>query len=466
MHVSPLILLLSGVAVTQGYVTARDCAHDNCLRAFLGNENSALSFCAAYTSAVAIPSWAANCDGDDMKVQSACACVYTYTPSTTTSTATSSSATSPASTASLTTASVVTSTSASSTANAVPACHCTAWSQIAAAQSSCSDITLDNIAVPKSSSLPLTKLKVGATVTFVGNTSFEYTPSSGYKMVQISGNNVVIKGAPGSFFDGGGPHYWDGLGNGGTPKPGNFMKVVLTNHSLMTDIYVLNTPTHAIDVDGCYDSVFQRITVNNSLGDAPNAISGGKSAAHNTDGFNVGNVGNLLMQDCSVWGQDDCVALSVSNNVTIRNFYCSGTHGLSIAGGGSGPGQNVTNILLTNSTVTNSTYGLRIKTDYNATGSVVNVTYSNIYVSNIKTQGIDIEQDYLNGGPNGLPTNGVAVANINFSNITGWVAPGAADYYILCGVGSCKNFTYNGVDITGGTVDSSCNYPWSGCPGP
>jgi polygalacturonase len=56
-------------------------------------------------------------------------------------------------------------------------------------------------------------------VTFLGNTSFEYTPRSGYKMVQISGNNVVIKGTPGSFFDGGGPLYWDGLGNnGGGPK--------------------------------------------------------------------------------------------------------------------------------------------------------------------------------------------------------------------------------------------------------
>jgi polygalacturonase len=116
--------------------------------------------------------------------------------------------------------------------------------------------------------------------------------------------------------------------------------------------------------------------------------------------------------------------------------------------------------------VTNSSTGLRIKTDYEGVGSVVNVTYSNIYVSNIKTQGIMIEQDYYNGGPNGLPTNGVIVKNISFHNITGWVAPGAADYYVLCGVGSCSEFSYHDVNITGGTVAASCNYPWSGCPGP
>jgi polygalacturonase len=120
----------------------------------------------------------------------------------------------------------------------------------------------------------------------------------------------------------------------------------------------------------------------------------------------------------------------------------------------------------TDSVVTNSTNGLRIKTDCNATGSVVNVTFSNIEVSNIKTFGIDIEQDYLNGGPSGIASNGVFTANITFSNVTGWVIPAAADYYILCGDESCENFTFDNVDIYGGTQPSSCNYPAEGCPGP
>jgi polygalacturonase len=120
----------------------------------------------------------------------------------------------------------------------------------------------------------------------------------------------------------------------------------------------------------------------------------------------------------------------------------------------------------TDSVVANSTNGLRIKTDYNATGSVVNVTYSNIEVSNIKTYGIDIEQDYLNGGSSGIASNGVLVANISFSNISGWVVPAATDYYIFCGDGSCQNFSFEDVDIDGGMGLSSCNYPAEGCPGP
>ena len=116
--------------------------------------------------------------------------------------------------------------------------------------------------------------------------------------------------------------------------------------------------------------------------------------------------------------------------------------------------------------VTNSTSGLRIKTDYNATGSVVNVTYSNIKVSNIKNYGIDIQQDYLNGGPSGIASNGVRVANISFSNIKGWVVPAATDYYIFCGDGSCQDISFKDVNISGGTGVSTCNYPVEGCPGP
>ena len=114
--------------------------------------------------------------------------------------------------------------------------------------------------------------------------------------------------------------------------------------------------------------------------------------------------------------------------------------------------------------VTNSSNGLRIKTDYNATGSVVNVTYRNIMLSNIKSYGIDIEQDYENGGPTGTPSNGVLVANIRFENIKGWVVPQAMDYYVLCGDGSCQDFKFQDVDIWGGNLTSSCNYPADGCP--
>ena len=123
------------------------------------------------------------------------------------------------------------------------------------------------------------------------------------------------------------------------------MKVQITNHSVMRDLYIENIPSHGINVAGVLDSTIQNIVVNNSLGDAPNSLSGSLAAAHNTDAFDVGNCVNLLIQDCKVWNQDDCVVVSDSTNVTVRNVFCSGSHGLSIAGGGTGPGHNISNIL-------------------------------------------------------------------------------------------------------------------------
>lgn len=84
------------------------------------------------------------------------------------------------------------------------------------------------------------------------------------------------------------------------------------------------------------------------------------------------------------------------------------------------------------------------------------ITYQNIQVSNISIYGIDIQQDYLNGGPTGNPTNGVIITNVIMTNITGTAESDAQNYYILCGNGSCSDFTFNDIDIVGGT-NSSCN---------
>jgi len=55
----------------------------------------------------------------------------------------------------------------------------------------------------------------------------------------------------------------------------------------MRDLYIQNYPSHGINVAGVLNSTIQNIILNNSLGDAPNNISNGLAAAHNTDGFDL-----------------------------------------------------------------------------------------------------------------------------------------------------------------------------------
>jgi polygalacturonase len=97
-----------------------------------------------------------------------------------------------------------------------------------------------------------------------------------------------------------------------------------------------------------------------------------------------------------------------------------------------------------------------------AVKKVEDVTYRNITVSGITVYGIDVQQDYLNGGPTRKPTNGVTISGLSFISVTGTATSSAEDYYILCGSGSCSNFVFSDVDITGGE-GGSCNYPASGC---
>lgn len=117
---------------------------------------------------------------------------------------------------------------------------------------------------------------------------------------------------------------------------------------------------------------------------------------------------------------------------------------------------------ISDSTVSDSANGVRIKTIYKETGDVSEITYSNIQLSGITKYGIVIEQDYENGDPTGTPSNGVTISDVTLEDITGSVDSDAVEIYILCGDGSCSDWTMSGIDITGGDTSSDCENVPSG----
>ena len=106
--------------------------------------------------------------------------------------------------------------------------------------------------------------------------------------------------------------------------------------------------------------------------------------------------------------------------------------------------------------------GVRIKTVSGATGSVSNVTYKSITLSGITNYGIVIEQDYENGSPTGTPTTGVPITDLTLDGVTGTVESSATDIYILCGSGSCSDWTWEDVSVTGGKTSTTCENVPSG----
>ncbi|KAK4626600.1 Endopolygalacturonase 1 [Fulvia fulva] len=320
-----------------------------------------------------------------------------------------------------------------------------------ASKASCTNIVLKDITIPAGETLDMTDLTDGTTVQFQGTTSVEYEEWEG-PIISFSGTDITITGASGHVIDGNGAKWWDGEGsNGGKTKP-KFFYVHKLIDSTIEALNIQNYPVQCFSVNGAENLSIKDVTIDNSAGDELN--SDGDSLGHNTDAFDVGSSTGVYISGATVKNQDDCLAINSGTDISFTDGSCSGGHGLSIGSVGGRSDNDVANVYIADNTISDSDNGVRIKTVYDATGSVKNVTYSGITLSSIAKYGIVIQQDYENGSPTGTPTDGVPITDLTISDVTGSVADDAEEVYILCA--SCSDWTWSGVSITGGEKSSDC----------
>jgi polygalacturonase len=114
------------------------------------------------------------------------------------------------------------------------------------------------------------------------------------------------------------------------------------------------------------------------------AVSSTKSFPFNTDGFS-GSGTNLLFENNHIENGDDCLTVgSGGKNVTFRNTYCEGGHGLSIGSLGKGGAvADVQNIWIENVVMKNCLYGARFKSWTGGNGLARNITWKNIAFYNV-----------------------------------------------------------------------------------
>ncbi|KAJ3354162.1 hypothetical protein HDU83_005768 [Entophlyctis luteolus] len=300
-----------------------------------------------------------------------------------------------------------------------------------------------NITVPANQVVNWSKLNAGTVVTLTGTVSFaKGTLSSANYLMTVGGSGITFTGT--GTLNGNGQDYWDGQGaNGGVPKPKMFRVTTTTGGSKFSGFTIKNTPVHCFGVGGS-DTTFDGITIDNSAGDA--------GGGHNTDGFDISATG-ITIQNCKVHNQDDCLAVNHGENIAFTNNVCVGGHGISI--GSVQSGSIVKGVTVSSCTISNSQNGVRIKTVYGATaGSVSDISYTNIALSNISDFGIVVRQDYLNGGPTGKALSKMPITNVTLSNIHGTVPSKAYSVFVLCATGECTGFNWSNISVL--TKKTSC----------
>lgn len=161
------------------------------------------------------------------------------------------------------------------------------------------------------------------------------------------------------------------------------------------------------------------------------AISDDNNPPANTDGWDLYQSDNIVIQNSIINNGDDCLALKAnSTNVVVQGLQCNGSHGISIGSLGEELGEIdiVENVYIYNNSLSNSTEGaaIRLKVvpninprnpnndDGGGSGYIRNVTYDTFQAIDVP-YAIAIDQCY--DYDNETYCNQYPVSNSNKANL-------------------------------------------------
>ncbi|KAK9119730.1 hypothetical protein Scep_017823 [Stephania cephalantha] len=176
----------------------------------------------------------------------------------------------------------------------------------------------------------------------------------------------------------------------------------------VTGITIQNSPQCHLKFDNCIGVQVFNMSVS-SPGDSIN-----------TDGIHLQNSKDVLIHSTNLACGDDCVSIQTGcSNIFIHNVNCGPGHGISIGGlGRDNTKACVSNVTVRDVVMQNTMNGVRIKTWQGGSGSVQNVMFSNIQVSEVEFP-IVIDQFYCDRSTCKNQTSAVALMGINYERIRG-----------------------------------------------
>ncbi|XP_060517876.1 polygalacturonase-like [Cylas formicarius] len=324
-------------------------------------------------------------------------------------------------------------------------CTITSYDQISSVVSSCSTVTFGSFTVPSGNKLDI-KFLDGAYVTFTGQIKFEHYNGDG-PLIKLTISNGVVKGDDNHLFNGLGETYW-GLSD---TKP--LLMRLVGQHTGFYGFKIKNCPQRCVSINSSKNSVIGSFIIDNT---------DGIGKAKNTDGFDVSSSSNIVIKDTTVTNQDDCVAINSGSDILVDNLHCIGSHGFDISvGQGSGNTNFVTNVTFQNSILTEGMVGLSMLSHVEGgTGEVNTVNYNNIKIEGATDYAVFFHQDFSSAsqGNTGVPVGTVVFSDITLNNVSGYVDSNkAAAVCLRCASGYCKNFNFNGLQISGAKKKDECS---------
>nr|CCJ09446.1 glycoside hydrolase family 28 protein [Phaedon cochleariae] len=329
-------------------------------------------------------------------------------------------------------------------------CYARSYAEVSFVVQNCTHIVLANFEVPARETLEL-KLRKNSVVLIEGTIKFAVAHWDG-PLMHITGENIQVIGGTNHLIHGQGELYWDGQGGaGGVTKPQRVFSVKAEGGTFK-NINIKNCPMFCVSIMG-NDLTFSGFNIDNNDG-----FKNGRGK--NTDGMGFSHSNNIVIENSKIVNQDDCVNVICSSNAVIRNVHCWGSHGLTISSGLSKTDRNndVYNITYEDCSIGGSLVGIHVKTHpAGGHGTVNQVTYRNIEIKDVTKFGVEIQQDYPKG--DGNSANNINIYNMNLINVTGSVKGSKAiGVRVSCGSGSCSDWNWSDVKITGSHKKDSCNF--------
>lgn len=270
--------------------------------------------------------------------------------------------------------------------------------------------------------------------------------------------NVALTGQ--GTIDGNGAIWWQRyLDSDKTLSRPRLIYITRSTDFTVDGLTLTNSPSFHLVPYLCQNVTFKNLTIT-----AP-------ATSPNTDGIDPANCTHVVIDNCTIDTGDDNIAIKGGRSngqlvqpcrdIQISNCRFLHGHGLSV---GSETSSGVADMAVSNCTFTGTTNGIRIKSQTGLGGSVQNLAYSKITMTDV-TNPLVIDLAYALNANNTYPTDVPAVGNIAISGLT---ATGAKSAGSLVGLTTSllQNLTFSSVQIsaqTGLVLQNARNVTMSTC---